>query len=178
MLEEEVEGEVGAWEGERQTARHKAPIGDPKTHQQLPHLPTSARAHSLPKETPPPLPASPASSLNRPAPGPAAPQIPGEPRARSASLHAFPRYHLPTQVSETLSFTRDWRSKLLASFCMQFIIFFPVLLQNTEKERKGSKKQQPKKKYIDLSLPDTDLEKKKKSYTPIFFQSLSLPPFF
>lgn len=90
------EGGFGAWEGERQTARHKAPIRDPKTHQQLPHLPTSARAHSLPKETPPPLPASPASSLHRPALGPAAPQIPGEPRDRSAPFQAFPGYHLPT----------------------------------------------------------------------------------
>lgn len=90
------EGGFGAWEGERQTARHKAPIGDPKTHQQLSHLPTSARAHSLPKENPPPLPASPASSLHRRAPSPAAPQIPGEPEPAEPPLHAFPRYHLPT----------------------------------------------------------------------------------
>lgn len=38
-----------------------------------------------------------------------------------------------------LSLTRDWRSKLLASFCMQFIIFFSGPLA---KYRKGKKRQQ------------------------------------
>lgn len=81
---------------ERQPAHHKASIRDPKTHQQLPHLPTSARAHSLPKETPPPLPAS---FFLLPPPLSTEPRSPPDPRRTPSPLspfHAFRRYLLPT----------------------------------------------------------------------------------
>lgn len=75
------------WERGSPPATKLPPSRDPKTHQQLPHRPISARAHSLPKETPPSLPASSASSSRRrPAPDPAAPRIPGAPQARAAPL--------------------------------------------------------------------------------------------